>query len=165
MARMDRTVDTQRGEQTRILAATMRAISWQWQKQAFGAVERMGLTMPQVVLLATLNALGGRSAMRDLVQHTCQSGATLTGIVDRLIDAKLVARHRDEEDRRVVYVMLTDAGQAKLAAVEAQSEADMARLTADFSPYELEMLIGSLQKILGGLGQSDLSHPPSECGI
>jgi DNA-binding MarR family transcriptional regulator len=37
----------------------------------------------------------------------------LTGIVDRLEKKKLVSRKRDENDRRVVHVVLTDRG-AKL---------------------------------------------------
>jgi DNA-binding MarR family transcriptional regulator len=39
--------------------------------------------------------------------------SNLTGIVDRLEEKKLVLRERDEHDRRVVHVVLTDKG-AKL---------------------------------------------------
>ena len=39
--------------------------------------------------------------------------SNLTGIVDRLEGKKFVARKRDEKDRRVVHVVLTDKG-AKL---------------------------------------------------
>ena len=36
--------------------------------------------------------------------------SNLTGIVDRLEEKKLVTRKRDENDRRVVHVVLTDKG-------------------------------------------------------
>jgi MarR family transcriptional regulator, 2-MHQ and catechol-resistance regulon repressor len=39
--------------------------------------------------------------------------SNLTGIVDRLEEKKLVVRKRDDNDRRVVYVVLTEKG-AKL---------------------------------------------------
>lgn len=144
-----------REQQTRLLALLVRTVSWQWQKQATNAAEQLGLTIPQIILLSSLAELGGRSPMRDLVRQTCQAGATLTGIVDRLIDAGLVARDRDEEDRRVVYVALTNAGRATLAAVEARAAANMAQITADFSDDELISFNGYLQRTLSRLGQND----------
>jgi DNA-binding MarR family transcriptional regulator len=36
--------------------------------------------------------------------------SNLTGIVDRLEEKKLVSRQRDDQDRRVVHVVLTDRG-------------------------------------------------------
>ena len=36
--------------------------------------------------------------------------SNLTGIVDRLEEKKLVSRKRDENDRRVVHVVLTERG-------------------------------------------------------
>jgi len=68
---------------------------WQGNKQGAVIMERIGLTMPQAVVMWTLGAYGGRATMSDLAHLTYQSAATVTGIVDRLADAGLVERERD----------------------------------------------------------------------
>jgi len=62
--------------------------------------------------------------------------SNLTGIVDRLEEKKLVLRKRDENDRRVVHVVLTDKG---------------ARLYKTTIP----LFEQSLAKIFAGLGKAD----------
>jgi MarR family transcriptional regulator, organic hydroperoxide resistance regulator len=144
-----------RVERLRSLATTVRALSWQWHKQMMITVERAGMTVPQMALLGALNELGGRSTMGELVRLTCQSGATLTGIVDRLLAAGLVDRDRDDHDRRVVHVALTDAGRAKLGEVAAAHVADMGRVTAAMNDDDLQTLERLLQTYLAGSG----AHP------
>src|SRR5438094_6507570 len=96
-----------RSELLQALTATFRALMWQGNKQGAAIMERIGLTLPQAVVMWTLGAYGGRATMSDLAHLTYQSGATVTGIVDRLADAGLVERERDRVDRRVVYVRTT----------------------------------------------------------
>src|SRR5437763_162495 len=93
---------SRRAELLRMLSSTFRAMMWQGNKQTIGFMERIGLTLPQAVIMWTLGAYGGRTTMSDLAQMSHQSGATVTGIVDRLADAGLVERVRDKGDRRVV---------------------------------------------------------------
>jgi DNA-binding MarR family transcriptional regulator len=50
-----------------------------------------------------------------------QLGVTLsaaTGLVDRLVKAKLVTRDRDQRDRRVVWVKVTPDGEVAVAGAE-----------------------------------------------
>lgn len=54
--------------------------------------------------------------MADLAEWVEVSSASLTGIVDRLEDRGLVTRCRSTEDRRVVWVAITDAGTDSLTA-------------------------------------------------
>ena len=44
--------------------------------------------------------------------------ATVTGMVDHLEHLGLVERRRDDQDRRVCYLSLTEAGRAQVAAKE-----------------------------------------------
>src|SRR3954453_23183173 len=74
------------------LSATFRALMWQGNKQTGDFMEHIGLTLPQAVVMWTLGAYDGIATMSDLAQMTHQSGATATGIVDRLTDAGLVER-------------------------------------------------------------------------
>jgi len=52
----------------------------------------------------------------DLAKRASVSAATMSGIVDRLVDAGLVRREPDRTDRRSYVLTLTDAGKAAVAA-------------------------------------------------
>src|SRR6266508_3134409 len=86
-------------------------VTWQAQKQAIQTLIRpdIDLTMPQMVTLFAIRE-HGTCRMGALIEATRQSGGTITGIVDRLIADGLVARTHIADDRRVVEVTLTPAG-------------------------------------------------------
>jgi DNA-binding MarR family transcriptional regulator len=75
-------------------------------------LHRVGLTPPQFYVLATIGYAGGLP-FGEIGAKMMVTVSNLTGIVDRLEKKKLVSRKRDENDRRVVHVVLTDRG-AKL---------------------------------------------------
>jgi len=108
--------------------------------QALGkAIGETGLSTSQCRALLFL--LGREDAtMSALSGGLVISLSAATGIVDRLIKKDLVERYRDETDRRVVRVQLSDTGrevatsaqavmhQYTLAALHALSEQDKDRL-------------------------------------
>jgi DNA-binding MarR family transcriptional regulator len=67
------------------------------------------VTMPQAKLLYLLGA-AGELHMSDLVARLGTSPATVSGLVDRLVDHRLANRRDDPTDRRQVLVELTPAG-------------------------------------------------------
>jgi len=75
-------------------------------------LNKVGLTPPQFYVLATIGYAGGLP-FGEIGAKMMVTVSNLTGIVDRLEEKKLVSRERDENDRRVVHVVLTDKG-AKL---------------------------------------------------
>lgn len=75
-------------------------------------LDKSGLTPPQFYVLATIGYAGGLP-FGEIGAKMMVTVSNLTGIVDRLEEKKLVLRKRDENDRRVVHVVLTDKG-AKL---------------------------------------------------
>jgi len=68
------------------------------------------LTIPQFFTLLVIHHCGEDCTMGMLAQRTHQCSATLTGIVDRLLKMGLVTRERDENDRRLVLVRITEHG-------------------------------------------------------
>jgi len=72
-------------------------------------LEKQGLTPPQFYVLATIGYAGGLP-FGEIGAKMMVTVSNLTGIVDRLEEKKLVTRERDEHDRRVVRVVLTDKG-------------------------------------------------------
>ena len=75
-------------------------------------LEKQGLTPPQFYVLATIGYAGGLP-FGEIGAKMMVTVSNLTGIVDRLEEKKIVLRKRDERDRRVVHVVLTEKG-AKL---------------------------------------------------
>jgi MarR family transcriptional regulator, 2-MHQ and catechol-resistance regulon repressor len=70
---------------------------------------KLGLTPPQFYVLATIG-YAGSLPFGEIGAKMMVTVSNLTGIVDRLEQKKLVLRKRDETDRRVVHVTLTDKG-------------------------------------------------------
>ncbi|MCA0375425.1 MAG: MarR family transcriptional regulator [Gemmatimonadetes bacterium] len=80
------------------------------------ALEPFGVTAGQYELLQAIEAIeasgGGCS---ELGRRVAAPGPDITRMIDRLLAAGLVARHRNENDRRVVHAVLTEKGRALLA--------------------------------------------------
>jgi len=70
-----------------------------------------GLTELRFFVLVVLFALDPEPAVAaDLAVHTGATRASVTAVLDHLETAGLTGRARDPDDRRVIYVRLTDAG-------------------------------------------------------
>jgi MarR family transcriptional regulator, organic hydroperoxide resistance regulator len=71
----------------------------------------IAITMPQAKLLYLLGAAGDLH-MSELTTRLGVSLSTVSGLVDRVVEAGLASRHDDPADRRQVVVALTPAGAA-----------------------------------------------------
>lgn len=98
-------------------------------------VARYGLTVPQFVTLAAVEAFpGGRERMGRIAEAAHQCSATMTGIVDRLALMGLVRRHYPQEDRRSVLVELTEEGRTKIGEVRTCRCDRLSRLLTSIDP-------------------------------
>ena len=79
------------------------------QKKLESDLGKIGLTPPQFYVLATIG-YAGSLPFGEIGAKMMVTVSNLTGIVDRLEEKKLVLRKRDETDRRVVHVTLTEKG-------------------------------------------------------
>lgn len=69
-------------------------------------LSKYGITIPQAVVLDTIK--DQRRTIGEISKAIDLSYSTVSGIVDRLERHRLVVRERDEIDRRVVWVSITD---------------------------------------------------------
>ena len=74
------------------------------------------LTYSQFAVLEALYHLG-QMTQGEISNKVLKSGSNLTTVIDNLERDGMVRRERDVEDRRVIHVHLTEAGQAKVEAV------------------------------------------------
>jgi len=88
----------------------------------------------------------GRSQI-EIARFSDMGGPALVRHLDRLERDGIVTRRRDQEDRRVVRVTLTDAGHARLDEIgEVMARCDE-RIRAVITPEEAVVLEGALQRL------------------
>ena len=112
--------------------------------------EQLGVTSRQVTLLWLIRGNPGMS-LRELAAEERISAPALSGHVDRLEKAGLLARIRDEGDRRRVGLALTDEGERLLRRVRARRTtwlADRLRGLDDDELAAVEAAIEPLRKLL-----------------
>jgi DNA-binding MarR family transcriptional regulator len=127
--------------------------------QVFGLVERVmqpyfarfGISGAQWGVLRQLHraAQEGRPGLRitELGERLLVRPPSVTGIVDRLERAGLVARDTDAADQRARRVRLTDRGRELLDAILAGHPAQIARLLGGLSAAEQAQLHQLLHKL------------------
>jgi MarR family transcriptional regulator, 2-MHQ and catechol-resistance regulon repressor len=104
------------------------------------------LTPSQFAVLEMLYHLGPLS-LGDLSAKALKSGSNMTTVVDNLERHGLVRRQRDAQDRRVIYVHLTEAGSSKIEAVLPGHVAALVEELKILSPGEQEMLSKLCKKL------------------
>lgn len=72
-------------------------------------MKHYGITVAQVVCLYEIHEKGAHTLSR-LSRNVHLSASTLVGIVDRLEEKGLVKRTRDTEDRRAIFIGITNKG-------------------------------------------------------
>jgi MarR family transcriptional regulator, 2-MHQ and catechol-resistance regulon repressor len=105
------------------------------------------LTESQFGTLEALYHLGSMS-QSEICAKLLKSGGNTTLVVDNLEKHGLVARHRDEHDRRVVKVELTPEGYELISSIFPQHAVAVAEEMGVLTPEEQRQL-GELCKKLG----------------
>lgn len=97
------------------ILASLRRISRAIDVRSRRLVREHLLTSPQLVCLRTLAATGPMMPS-ELARAVSLSQATVTGILDRLAERRLVTRRRNPRDKRCVVVRVTERGTEALEA-------------------------------------------------
>lgn len=129
-----------------------------WLKKAYLAIRKEydeelakhELTYPQWEVVRMLCSQDGLE-QRTIQQRLGIQSATLTGIVDGLVDNGLVERRLSPEDARVKQLHLTEEGQKiQQMGPEVLSRIDD-RLSRNFSATELALLKDWLRRVINNL--------------
>lgn len=86
--------------------------------------------------------------------------ATVTVLLNQLESNNLVTRQRDTEDRRRVWVQLTDAGSAALDASPDLLQSRFEQRFGQLDDWEQSMLIAALERIATLLDAEDVEAAP-----
>lgn len=112
-----------------------------------------GMTPSQYNVLRILRGEGKPLPILEIAGRTITVVPGITGLIDRLEQAGFVQRQRCPEDRRVIYVVLTEAAAGVLARLD-QPILDLhEQLLGHMSPDELSQLSRLLEKAREPLGE------------
>ena len=108
----------------------------------------LDLTMPQLKMLLVVEWLGP-VPMSQLAGQLGVSLPTATGLVDRLVEARLARRESDTRDRRVVRACSTETGRALVVRLRSAGSERLGRVLEHLSAEDLHRCAAVLEAISG----------------
>ena len=113
------------------------------------AMERdSGLTHPMFEVLLLLAAAPGGVPMGDLSRGLVLTSGGATRLVDRMVEAGLVARERSREDKRVQVVTMTPAGSERMVEAARRHAVELERHVYDvLAPEQIRAVIDGLDQL------------------
>ncbi|MGK7312871.1 MAG: MarR family winged helix-turn-helix transcriptional regulator [Candidatus Longimicrobiales bacterium M2_2A_002] len=117
------------------------------------------LTLGQLRFLELIEQ-GGESNMTDIARSIAISNAAVSRTVDKLVDRGLVARRAGSEDRRIIWLDLTDSGDTVLADYRARIESSLIRSLQQESAGQLSEMALTLDRMTRTLLDAQEGEPP-----
>jgi DNA-binding MarR family transcriptional regulator len=142
-------------DQARIVEALFDSLIMQGNKSLTDKLMQYDLTVAQYLSMDALQNKSDECSMSELAERIHQSSATMTGIVDRLVEKGWVTRRRSEEDRRAVFVALTPEGQNILDRVTSERHELILSTISKMSPPEVETFISLMRRYMQAAGYID----------
>lgn len=102
----------------------------------------------------------GRSCLSETAESLHVSRPQMSGIADCLSEKKLVERKRDEEDRRIVWLSITQTGRTRLKGAVSATGSRVKELLSPLPPAEILGIKSSLERLAEVLGVAP--HSPSD---
>ena len=133
-------------EQTKRLLNSYLRVTQRMSRQLREYFDQKELTLPQMLVLTALSEEGTMPISR-LARYVGSANSTVSGIVDRLEKMRLVERIRSEDDRRVIYVGLTEEYCSARGKREATVSDYLAKRLKKLSAQELDGIRAAMEKL------------------
>jgi len=118
-----------------------------------------GLTGPQLLIMRSIRDLG-EVTIGTIADRVSLSQATVTTILDRLEQRRLVYRVRSTQDKRKVHAHLTDDGADLLARAPEPLQEDFIKKFQSLAEWEQTMILASLQRVANMMDADDIDASP-----
>ncbi|MFN5418628.1 MAG: MarR family winged helix-turn-helix transcriptional regulator [Flavobacteriia bacterium] len=119
--------------------------NWMGNKQ-HAYMSQFDLTMPQFNILRILRGAKDFISVNSVKERMVEKSPNTTRLMDKLLEKELIERVRCEEDRRVVYVKISEKGLELLAKIDVEFE-ETYFFAAKLSEEEAETLSLLLDKL------------------
>ncbi|BBB26890.1 MarR family winged helix-turn-helix transcriptional regulator [Amphritea japonica] len=120
---------------------------------------RTGLTPAQLMVMQTLRE-SLQLTTGELAKEMALTQATVTSILDRLEKKDLIARQRGTEDKRKVWLSLTDDGVELMKGAPTTQQDLFVRHFEDIQNWEQSMVVASLERVAFMLNAQHLDAAP-----
>ncbi|MCK4252370.1 MarR family transcriptional regulator [candidate division WOR-3 bacterium] len=119
-------------------------------KGGSSALTKGEITLPQMFLLQIVFEKN-MCTMTDLSKNIGITKSAVTGLTDRLIRSKLIARTRGIKDRRIVIISLTEKGKNLIKKVLNEHQQMIKKAFSPLTHKEQEIYLDLIKKIYKGL--------------
>ncbi|WP_068619471.1 MarR family winged helix-turn-helix transcriptional regulator [Paenibacillus tuaregi] len=110
------------------------------------------MTVDQYQIMYYINAQE-RCTSTVLADAFCVGKSSITAIITRLVDRGLIERTRDEDDRRLIYLSLTDHGREVYDKADRKVQDMVSSYLTHFNQDEVESFIGTFEKLARLVGE------------
>jgi DNA-binding MarR family transcriptional regulator len=104
------------------------------------------MTVKQIAYLRVIDEQGDVTFSR-LAEITRNSKPTITEMINKFVRMECVYREPSGDDRRILYIRLTEKGQKIAKAEQAAMRRVIERMVNSLDEHELAILTGILQKV------------------
>lgn len=118
-----------------------------------------GLTPVQFRVLQVVGETGSCTA-KEISQRMDVSQATVTSLVDKLVNQGMVIRQRSDVDRRQTNIVITDQGRDTLASAPDALQQRYVRKFEALDDWEQAMLVAALERVASMLDAKDIDAAP-----
>jgi DNA-binding MarR family transcriptional regulator len=102
----------------------------------------------------------GQSTMSHLAESLHVSLPNVTGLIDRMVEHGLVERGRDEDDRRVVTVLATEAGRSIVEEIDLVRRRQLAAVLAQLNPDQQRRALETFTELRLAAERLDIEGAP-----
>jgi DNA-binding MarR family transcriptional regulator len=134
------------GEKLDLIVETVIYLESEGRRLAREACQRVGVTATQLNVLKLLQEIGELS-LSELSRRLAAQSSSVTGIVDRMVQADLVEREQSTDDRRVWRIRMTDKGEAIARTTQVLPWDLLRAALGSLDAREKEQLTHILQKV------------------
>lgn len=110
------------------------------------------ITMEQFQILKYIDARG-RCTSTELADTFGVGKSSITAMTTRMVDKGLLQRTRDQGDRRVVYLTMTEQGQRNYGIVQDQIISTVSKYLVHFEADEVEGFISVFERLARLIGE------------
>ncbi|GAA4875705.1 MarR family transcriptional regulator [Paenibacillus vulneris] len=114
---------------------------------AWNRFNEKGMTSPQGYILEKLETEGPLK-VSQMADAMCYTAGAITTLADKLLLSGYVERERDDEDRRVVYLRITEEGRKMLGMIREQRKSNINTFFGDLPDEDIQHLIRIYKHIL-----------------
>lgn len=126
-------------EQQKAMLNVLFTANW-FRSQQVGLFKPYGISPQQYNILRILRGAKERINMHCVKERMIDRAPNATRLTDKLIAKGLVERERCEDDRRVVYVRISEKGLELLANIDKKNRAIMQETEGRLSPKDAAIL-------------------------